>query len=91
MNKANGKNGKAHGNLRRGLPRGGGADTIRPMRPATKHWLFLIFLVASLAILATIALWQMDKARREGPPRPAAPLPAEPHGTTQPPTDVGGQ
>jgi len=40
------------------------------MRPATKQWLFLIFLVISLAILIAIALWQMAKARRAAPPRP---------------------
>jgi len=34
------------------------------MRPATKHWLFFIFLIVSLAILVALAAWQMAKARR---------------------------
>lgn len=49
------------------------------MRPATKQWLFLILLVASLAALIAIALWQMKTARRKvgpgaaEPPRSSAP------------------
>jgi hypothetical protein len=39
----------------------------RPMRPATKHWLLLAFLVLSLAALAAFIFWQIGKARREGP------------------------
>jgi hypothetical protein len=44
------------------------------MRPATKHWLFLIFLVVSLAILVAVAFRQMARARRDAPGRspPAA-------------------
>jgi hypothetical protein len=37
------------------------------MRPATKHWLLLAFLVLSLAALAAFVCWQMGKARRAGP------------------------
>jgi CHASE3 domain sensor protein len=36
------------------------------MRPATKHWLLLVFLAVSLAIMVAITLWQIGKARREG-------------------------
>jgi len=35
------------------------------MRPATKHWLFLILLVVSFVILVALVLWQIDKARHE--------------------------
>ncbi len=35
------------------------------MKPATKHWLFLILLAVTLAALIAFALWQMEKARRE--------------------------
>ena len=35
------------------------------MRSATKHWVFFIFLIVSLAILIALAAWQMVKARRE--------------------------
>ncbi|MCX5670680.1 MAG: hypothetical protein NTU94_05090 [Planctomycetota bacterium] len=43
------------------------------MRPATKHWLLLAFLVLSLAAMVAFALWQIGKARREGPaPKSAA-------------------
>jgi hypothetical protein len=33
------------------------------MRPAVKHWLFLILLAVSLAAMIAFALWQMGKAR----------------------------
>ena len=46
------------------------------MRDATKHWLFLILLAVTLAVLIALALWQMAKARREAPARPERPLPA---------------
>ena len=39
------------------------------MRPAVKHWLLLIFLVVSLAVMIALALWQIGKAREH--PRPA--------------------
>jgi cytochrome oxidase assembly protein ShyY1 len=46
------------------------------MRSATKHWVFFIFLIVSLAILIALAAWQMTKARRaasgadrDGPPQ----------------------
>jgi hypothetical protein len=35
------------------------------MKPATKHWLFLILLAVTLAGLVALVLWQIDKARRE--------------------------
>jgi cytochrome oxidase assembly protein ShyY1 len=35
------------------------------MKPATKHWLFLVLLAVTLAALIAFALWQMEKARRE--------------------------
>jgi cytochrome oxidase assembly protein ShyY1 len=40
------------------------------VRAATKQWLFLILLAATLAVLIALALWQMAKARREAPARP---------------------
>jgi len=43
------------------------------MRAATKHWLFLILLAATLAVLVALALWQMGKARREVSSRPDRP------------------
>jgi hypothetical protein len=47
------------------------------MRPATKHWLLLIFLVLSLTALAAFIFWQIGKARREGPTaKPSASHPA---------------
>jgi hypothetical protein len=47
------------------------------MRPATKHWLLLAFLVLSLAALAAFIFWQIGKARRAGPTaRPGASYPA---------------
>ena len=36
------------------------------MRPAVKHWLLLIFLVVSLAVMIALALWQIGKARERG-------------------------
>jgi cbb3-type cytochrome oxidase subunit 3 len=33
------------------------------MRPAVKHWLFLVFLVLSLAAMIAFVFWQMGKAR----------------------------
>jgi hypothetical protein len=52
------------------------------MRAATKHWLFIIGLLATLAIMAAFVLWQIDQARsrldQDGPgrevPSPLAPL-----------------
>jgi hypothetical protein len=52
------------------------------MRTATKHWLFFIGLLATLAIMAAFVLWQIDQARirlnQDGPgrevPSPLAPL-----------------
>ena len=35
------------------------------MKPATKHWLFLVLLAVTLAALIAFALWQMEKARCE--------------------------
>lgn len=32
------------------------------MRTATKHWLFFIGLLATLAIMAAFVLWQIDQA-----------------------------
>jgi hypothetical protein len=47
------------------------------MRPATKHWLLLAFLVLSLAALAAFVFWQIGKARRAGPTaKPTASHPA---------------
>jgi len=48
------------------------------MRAATKQWLFLILLAATLAVLVALALWQMGKARREAPARPGLTAP-HPH------------
>ena len=49
----------------------------RPMRPATKHWLLLAFLVLSLAALVAVIFWQINKARRSGPSaKPTASHPA---------------
>jgi len=47
------------------------------MKPATKHWLFFAFLLASLALLVAIVLWNWRQAaRRDGrtnrPPPPAS-------------------
>jgi hypothetical protein len=36
------------------------------MRPATKTWLLLGFLIASLAIMVAIVLWQVSKVRPSG-------------------------
>jgi cytochrome oxidase assembly protein ShyY1 len=49
------------------------------MRLAAKHWLFFALLLASLAVMAALALWQMVKARREAvlrQPSAAATAPA---------------
>jgi len=46
------------------------------MRAATKQWLFLILLAATLAVLVALALWQMAKARHEAPARQDRPRPA---------------
>jgi len=51
---------------------GGG---VKRMRPATKHWLLLVFLIASLAIMVAVVLWQIAKARHEGGPPQALPVP----------------
>jgi cytochrome oxidase assembly protein ShyY1 len=55
------------------------------VRAATKHWLFLILLAATLAVLVALVLWQMAKARREAPsrqeqgsPSPASVTPTDP-------------
>jgi hypothetical protein len=40
------------------------------VRDATKQWLLIVFLAASLAAMVALALWQMAKARREAPARP---------------------
>ena len=57
------------------------------MRAATKQWLFLILLAATLAVLVALALWQMAKARREAPStqnRPIAANGLEESGATHP-------
>ena len=46
------------------------------MRAATKQWLLIVFLAASLAAMVALALWQMAKARREAPARQNRPRPA---------------
>jgi hypothetical protein len=47
------------------------------MRPAAKHWLFLAFLIASLAAIIAVVLWKVDQARREAANRPRVEIPAE--------------
>jgi hypothetical protein len=55
----------------------------RPMRPATKHWLLLAFLVLSLAALTAFVFWQIGKARRAGPAlKPTAMAPDWHHSAT---------
>ena len=57
------------------------------MRDATKQWLLIVFLAASLAAMVALALWQMAKARREAPARQNRPRPAnglEESGATHP-------
>ena len=57
------------------------------MRAATKQWLLIVFLAASLAAMVALALWQMAKARREAPSRPDRPNAApglEESGATHP-------
>jgi len=46
------------------------------VRAATKQWLLIVFLAASLAAMVALALWQMAKARREAPARPDPSRPA---------------
>lgn len=47
------------------------------MRAATKQWLLIVFLAASLAAMVALVFWQMAKARREAPSRqdPSRPAP----------------
>jgi flagellar basal body-associated protein FliL len=54
---------------------------------ATKQWLLIVFLAASLAAMVALVLWQMAKAQREAPARPEQSHPApglEESGATHP-------
>jgi len=57
------------------------------VRDATKQWLLIVFLAASLAAMVALVLWQMAKARREAPSRQDPSRPAnglEESGATHP-------
>jgi len=46
------------------------------MRPATKQWVLIVFLAASLAVMVALVFWQMAKARRAADARPDRSRPA---------------